>query len=99
MEYVAVRDVAVPAVGLGTWQTTGEECYETVSTALELGYRHVDTARAMAELREDGLVRHLGVSNFRRWRLRRARETSPAAVTSAGVGRSPRRSARCRRRT
>ena len=54
MEYVTVRDVAVPAVGLGTWQTTGEECYETVSTALELGYRHVDTAQMYGNEREVG---------------------------------------------
>jgi diketogulonate reductase-like aldo/keto reductase len=31
----------------------------------------------MAELRDDGLIRHTGVSNFRTWRLKRARETSP----------------------
>jgi len=158
MEYVSVQGVSVPAVGLGTWQLDGESCYEAVSTALELGYRHVDTAqmygnerevgravadadvdrddvwittkvrpgnaryddviestraslerlgtgyvdllllhwpnplvdfrdtaRAMAELNDDGLVRHAGVSNFRRWRLRRARERSPVPLLADQV--------------
>jgi len=158
MEYVTVQDAQIPALGLGTWQLTGEQCYETVSTALELGYRHVDTAqlygnerqvgraiadadvdrddvflttkvtpgkagyedvlasteasldrldtdyvdllllhwpnplvdfretaRAMAELRDDGLIRHAGVSNFRRWRLERAREKSPVPLLADQV--------------
>jgi diketogulonate reductase-like aldo/keto reductase len=45
MEYAEAYGARVPKVGLGTWQLTGESCYETVSTALELGYRHVDTAQ------------------------------------------------------
>jgi diketogulonate reductase-like aldo/keto reductase len=45
MEYCEVRGVRVPKVGLGTWRMEGEECYDAVSTALELGYRHVDTAQ------------------------------------------------------
>jgi diketogulonate reductase-like aldo/keto reductase len=45
MEYIEAYGARVPAVGLGTWQLTGQECYETVSAALELGYRHVDTAQ------------------------------------------------------
>jgi diketogulonate reductase-like aldo/keto reductase len=36
----------VPALGLGTGQLTGEVCYAAVRCALDLGYRHVDTARA-----------------------------------------------------
>lgn len=34
----------LPAVGFGTWQLTGDECYRSVLTALECGYRHIDTA-------------------------------------------------------
>ncbi len=36
--------VELPALGLGTWQLTGKECVESVRKALELGYRHIDTA-------------------------------------------------------
>ncbi len=35
---------AIPILGFGTWQAQGDDAYESVSTALELGYRHVDTA-------------------------------------------------------
>ena len=45
MEYVTVQDTAVPALGLGTWQLRGEECRSAVERALEIGYRHVDTAQ------------------------------------------------------
>lgn len=34
----------IPLIGLGTWKLRGEECEMTVRSALELGYRHVDTA-------------------------------------------------------
>jgi len=36
----------LPLIGLGTWELRGEECTEVVKTALELGYRHIDTAYA-----------------------------------------------------
>lgn len=34
----------VPAIGLGTWKMEGESAKDAVSTALELGYRHIDCA-------------------------------------------------------
>ncbi len=46
MEYETRAGVRVPAVGVGTWQLDSETAYRSVSTALELGYRHVDTAQA-----------------------------------------------------
>ena len=37
----------IPVVGLGVWQvSTGAECEDAVRAALELGYRHIDTAQA-----------------------------------------------------
>jgi diketogulonate reductase-like aldo/keto reductase len=41
---VTVRGVTVPSLGYGTWQVEGEAAYEGVLDALELGYRHIDTA-------------------------------------------------------
>jgi 2,5-diketo-D-gluconate reductase B len=36
----------LPEIGLGTWQNTDPEtCTQTVQTALETGYRHIDTAQ------------------------------------------------------
>ena len=37
-------DVAMPMLGLGTWQADGGRCYEAVRHALRRGYRHIDTA-------------------------------------------------------
>lgn len=34
----------MPEIGFGTWQLQGEECVNSVQTALEVGYRHIDTA-------------------------------------------------------
>jgi len=36
----------MPLLGLGTWLARGKTARQAVLTALELGYRHVDTARA-----------------------------------------------------
>lgn len=35
---------AMPLIGLGTWQMEGDDARRAVSRALEVGYRHVDTA-------------------------------------------------------
>ncbi|MBD7919779.1 aldo/keto reductase [Cellulomonas sp. Sa3CUA2] len=35
---------AIPVLGLGTWQSEGSDAELAVSAALQLGYRHVDTA-------------------------------------------------------
>jgi 2,5-diketo-D-gluconate reductase B len=158
MEHVAAGGARIPELGLGTWQNRGESCTETVRTALELGYRHVDTAQAydneravgegiatadvdrddvflttkvwrsnlhaedvhasvreslekldtdsvdlllvhwphprvpvgetleaMAELRADGLVDHLGVSNFTRSQLQDARQVVDAPIVANQV--------------
>jgi diketogulonate reductase-like aldo/keto reductase len=37
---------AIPILGFGTWQLTGEEAYRGVRSALDVGYRHIDTATA-----------------------------------------------------
>ncbi|CAM8935756.1 unnamed protein product [Rhodiola kirilowii] len=35
----------IPAIGLGTWQSGGDQCVEAFKTALTVGYRHIDCAR------------------------------------------------------
>ena len=35
----------IPVLGFGTWKAKdGEEAYQAVKAALEVGYRHIDTA-------------------------------------------------------
>ena len=36
--------LSIPSIGLGTWELRGQECKRVVREALELGYRHIDTA-------------------------------------------------------
>jgi len=45
---------AMPVLGLGTWQLVGAHCERTVSQALELGYRHFDTAELYGNESEIG---------------------------------------------
>jgi len=158
MEYVEAGGARIPKLGLGTWQNRGESCTRSVRTALEAGYRHVDTAQvydneaavgegiaaadvdreeiflttkvwrsnlhapdvyetvrasldrldtdyvdlllihwphprvsfeetlsAMAELRDEGLVEHLGVSNFTRSQLQEARGVVDAPIVTDQV--------------
>lgn len=40
-----MSDLDLPDIGLGTSGMHGDECVESVRTALETGYRHVDTAQ------------------------------------------------------
>lgn len=48
------ENVRIPVLGLGTWQLCGEDCYKAVSTGLELGYRHIDTANIYRNQSEVG---------------------------------------------
>ncbi|MCX6695887.1 MAG: aldo/keto reductase [Candidatus Altiarchaeota archaeon] len=64
MEYVSVRGVKVPAIGFGTWEIVGEECRKSVASALELGYRHIDTAQIY--MNEDKVGRAIAESGVKR---------------------------------
>ncbi len=46
--------VTMPAIGLGVFQTPPEVTTDAVATALETGYRHIDTAAAYGNEREVG---------------------------------------------
>jgi diketogulonate reductase-like aldo/keto reductase len=158
MHDVIANGASIPALGLGTFTLKGAECVTMVRRALELGYRHVDTAAAygnetevgeglraagvdrdsvfvttkvwsgdlaaadlrrsaeaslkrlgldrvdlllihwpnpdipledtmpaLAKVREDGLARHVGVSNFTTGLIRRAVELCPAPLVANQV--------------
>ena len=55
--------VTIPRIGFGTWQIPdGPATYDSVRTALDAGYRHIDTARAYGNEESVGrAVRDSGV--------------------------------------
>ena len=56
---------SIPILGLGVWQIPeGPECVNAVRWALELGYRHIDTAQAYGN--EESVGRALGESGIPR---------------------------------
>jgi diketogulonate reductase-like aldo/keto reductase len=46
--------VTLPTIGFGTWQITGKSAYESTRTALDVGYRHIDTATGYGNEEEVG---------------------------------------------
>jgi diketogulonate reductase-like aldo/keto reductase len=51
--------VDIPVLGLGVWQVpNGSECENAVRWALELGYRHIDTAQAYGNEESVGRALH-----------------------------------------
>lgn len=72
---VEANGARIPALGFGTWQLRGAACARAVQTALETGYRHVDTARMYANeaavgegLRASGLDRDAVFVTTKVWR-------------------------------
>ena len=68
LKHLDVQGVRVPALGLGTWKLQGEECVEAVTDALEIGYRHLDTAQSYGNEEEVGEgIRRSGVKREEVW--------------------------------
>ena len=67
MIYAELHGERVPALGLGTWQLTGETCRRSVLNALELGYTHIDTAQMYGN--EDAIGSALRESKSEREKL------------------------------
>ena len=63
--YILSNGVELPKIGLGTWQVKdGEEGYNAVKDALEVGYRHIDTAQGY--FNEESVGRAIKDSNVPR---------------------------------
>lgn len=52
--YTLANGVEIPKLGLGTWMIDDGEVAEAVRAAVEMGYRHIDTAQAYANERGVG---------------------------------------------
>lgn len=64
MEYVSVQGVEIPVLGFGTARMGKTETQKAVEIALELGYRHIDTAQMYAN--EDAVGTAVETSDFAR---------------------------------
>ena len=64
MQYKNIQGIDVPEIGLGTFQLHDRECENAVRMALEIGYRHIDTAQMYKNEREIGEA--ISVSNVPR---------------------------------
>jgi diketogulonate reductase-like aldo/keto reductase len=63
MKEIEIKGARVPALGFGTWQLSGRGCTEAVRHALELGYRHIDSAQMYGNESEVGrAIRDSGVA-------------------------------------
>ncbi len=54
MQFVEAHGVRIPMIGLGTMTLKGDVCVQAVKTALQMGYRHLDTAAFYGNEVENG---------------------------------------------
>jgi diketogulonate reductase-like aldo/keto reductase len=87
---LTVQGAEIPRLGFGTWQITGPDATDGVRDALEIGYRHIDTARAYENEAEVGkgiaesgvdrgdiwLTTKIWIADFEPGRLKAAAEDS-----------------------
>jgi 2,5-diketo-D-gluconate reductase B len=90
MLYVEAHGVRIPALGFGTFRLDGRTARQMVAYALEIGYRHIDTAQMYGNEAEVGeaiaasavpraeiwLTTKIWPDNFRDGALQRAAEAS-----------------------
>lgn len=86
--------VAMPVIGFGTWRLRGRAAYEAVRYALEVGYRHIDTATMYGNeaevgraVRDSGLAREavFVTTKLPPERAGRERETIDASLRALGT--------------
>jgi len=65
MNYIAVQGSRIPKLGFGTYRLNGNQCVDAVRDAIEMGYRHLDTAVMYGNeaetgegMRQSGVPRH-----------------------------------------
>lgn len=62
-EYTLSNGVEIPKIGFGTWLVDDDKVVEPVKNAIEMGYRHIDTAQAYENERGVGQgIRDSGIA-------------------------------------
>lgn len=54
--YTLSNGVTIPCIGFGTWKLLEDECINAVKTAIQAGYRHIDTATAYRNEKSVGIA-------------------------------------------
>lgn len=54
MEFLDMQGSRFPVLGFGTWMLEGDDCARAVRMALDVGYRHIDTAQMYGNEAEVG---------------------------------------------
>lgn len=86
MDYIALKGAKIPALGFGTWAVSGSGAYQTTRQALELGYRHIDTAQIYGNETEIG--RAIRDSGIRRDEIFLTTKIAPSNLRAAAAKRS-----------
>jgi 2,5-diketo-D-gluconate reductase B len=68
MKFIEVKGAHVPALGFGTWPLNGADCARAVREAVEVGYRHIDTAQNYGNEAEVGKgIAQSGIARAELW--------------------------------
>jgi 2,5-diketo-D-gluconate reductase B len=68
MKFIEVKGARVPALGFGTWPLSGADCVRAVAEAIEVGYRHIDTAQIYGNEAEVGAgIARAGIARGELW--------------------------------
>ncbi|SMD04276.1 Aldo/keto reductase [Fulvimarina manganoxydans] len=97
MKIIDVHGARIPALGLGTWTLEGSDCRDLVSKAIDVGYRHIDTARmygneaAVGEgVRANGIARDELFVTTKVWWTELTRDallaSAKASIDDLGIG-------------
>lgn len=65
--YILSNGVEIPKLGLGTWFISNEDVVQAIKDAVEIGYRHIDTAQAYQN--ESGVGKGIKASGVKREEL------------------------------
>lgn len=60
--YTLSNGVKIPKLGLGTWFIEDSKVPETVKQAVQIGYRHIDTARRHTATRPELAVESMSAA-------------------------------------
>lgn len=90
MTTIETKGARMPALGFGTWELNGDSCRRMIPVALELGYRHIDTAQIYGNeaqvgqgLRDAGMPREELWVTTKLWMDELAPDVVPGSLASS----------------